>query len=163
MSNETGQSTATQVQNALEAMKVALKDENATLRSMLNETEKITRQTVNAEVESKNNKIAQGNLKEEIKSLKNKIGNAEKAKEKATAERDTARKTNQKLDTDNTGLAKDVDGLEKANSKLQTDNASLKKELSKMETKRDKLQADVDRLKDLRAKYLAEIAEFKEK
>ena len=163
MANGIGQSTAGQVQSALAAMKIALNSENAKLRSMLNETEKITRQTVNAEVESKNNKFAQENLQDEIRSLTKQIRDAEKAKESTTLERDVAKKTSQKLDTDNAGLKKDVGNLEKVTAKLKSDNASLKKELAKQETKRDKLQADVNRLKELRAKYLAEIAEFKDK
>jgi len=161
MANETGSSSAVQVKSALEAMGVALRNENGKLRSMLNETEKITRQTVNAEVESKNNRFAQESLKDEIKSLKAKIRSAEKGKEKAVLERTEARKTNQKLDTDNTALKKNVDSLEKTTAALKSENANLKKELTKLTTKRDKVKSDVDRLKDLRSKYLAEIAEFK--
>jgi chromosome segregation ATPase len=163
MANGTGQSTAGQVQGALAAMKIALNTENATLRSMLNETEKITRQTVNAEVESKNNRFAQENLQDEIRSLTKQIRDSQKTKESRTLERDMAKKNSQKLDTENAGLKKDVADLEKVTAKLKSDNASLKKELAKQETKRDKLQADVNRLKELRAKYLAEIAEFKTK
>ncbi|MFC1479559.1 hypothetical protein ACFL6F_03080 [Planctomycetota bacterium] len=163
MANGIGQSTASQVQGALAAMRIALNSENAKLRSMLNETEKITRQTVNAEVESKNNKFTQENLQDEIRSLTKQIKDAEKTKENTTLERDITKKNNQKLDTDNVGLKKDVGNLEKVTAKLKSDNAALKKELSKQEAKRDKLQADVTRLKDLRAKYLAEIAEFKDK
>ena len=56
-----------------------------------------------------------------------------------------------------------IDALQKATAKLGSENTGLKSQVAKSEAKRDKLSADVSRLKNLRAKYLAEIAEFRSK
>ena len=149
------------VQGAIQIIKGVLDRESGSLRKLLNETEKITRATVNAEVEAKNNIVSQKTLQNEISKLKAGISAAGKEKAKTATALANAKTQNASLDKEDAGLKKDVGDLQGAVSKLTSENNSLKGEVSKLEAKEAKLSADVTRLKNLRAKYLAEIAEFR--
>ena len=63
-------SSGLEVQSSIDIMLGVMENEGALLRKMLNKTEQITRETVNAEVESRNNMVAHKSLKDEITRLK---------------------------------------------------------------------------------------------
>ncbi|MFC1582248.1 hypothetical protein ACFL4W_01795 [Planctomycetota bacterium] len=154
-------SSGADVQSAIQIIKGVLDRESGALRKLLNETEKFTRETVNAEVEAKNNIVSQKTLQNEISKLKASITAAGREKDKTAAALANAKAKCQGLDKEDAGLKKDVGDLQTAVAKLNSENNSLKSEVAKLESKETKLSADVTRLKNLRAKYLAEIAEFR--
>ncbi|MFH1706770.1 MAG: hypothetical protein ABIF71_02500 [Planctomycetota bacterium] len=153
--------TASDIKSAVALLAAALERESVVLRKKMNENEKITRETVNAEVEAKNNVTIQKALNADITRLKVDIGSGQKDETSSKAALDKARMSRDTMDREIAELKKSVGALQNRTAALDAENTALKSTVAKQESKRDKLHSDVTRLKDLRSKYMAEIAEFK--
>jgi chromosome segregation ATPase len=150
-----------QIQEVVARMREVRGNRGALLRKMLNENEKVTRETVSAEVEVKNLNAASRRLSEEISRLHKDVKHGGVVNAKADELLKAAREEASGLGRANSMLAAATKKLDADVRKLTSDTGKLAKEVSQLEAEHEHLTSDARRLKDLRAKYMSELAKFK--
>jgi len=137
-------------------------DEDKLLMKLLEETENLTRSTLNIEFEIKRQQTLQRDLSQNNKRLAKELEALDAENATLLENQKEIEREHKKLLTKNQRIKSDIDSLSREKTNLDKEISKLESDVSDLEAKNSKLSDDVERLQALKEEYMKSIAKFKE-